>query len=762
MRIPTNNQAEKSPLRFRSARPRISADNPGSIDNLDLTQVSHHRSGLKVEALLAETAKEATLLASKLPEHVEGEVLVKLKGDFAHTSPATMQTLNGFAEEYGGRVLQKFNIPDNMLKSFNGELVRLKLPPGIKAAEAIAAMSEDERVEYAATNDIIRTVPIAGNDNDAAAAAHDGLSPKLWGLNNEGQTGGTPDADIDATEAWSIQTGNGDADGPLIAIIDTGINYHHEALQANVWTNPGEIAGNGIDDDGNGVVDDIHGVNAATDTGDPLDDDGHGSHCFGTIAGSGEGAQGLYGVMHDAQVLGAKFLAADGSGTLADAIESVLYSTKMGARITSNSWGGGGFNRALYDAFKSSPAMHIVAAGNERNNNDSNPAYPANFDLPNVISVAASDHDDDIAGFSNYGLNTVDLAAPGVEIFSATAGGSSDYKTLSGTSMATPHVSGVAGLIVSQFPEISNQDLKARLLNSVDRKSQLSGKMVTGGRLNVFSALEVDKVPPGTPEQLRVVEASAGRVTLGFTATGDDGELGRASAYVLKVSDRPIVDGKASKGQVSFDDAKNLPTPVPGEPGGAERITAKTRLSGQEQRLYFALKVRDNIGNLSDMKSTHADLPPAKVAFEDNVNGPTSPFTGEDTWARVDVEGRGKVWTDSPEGRYKPNSNTSLTSQTMSLANLKNSTLIFDAKMELEPNFDLVHVEVAQDRADSGKLRWRRLAKLNGVSDWATNEVDLSAYDGKSIKVRFRLTSDSSRSRDGIYLDNFLVAGGEA
>ena len=458
----------------------------------DSSQVNFAKGGLNVAALLSNTAEAAAQIEQGLPEHVPGEVIVKLKPDFAFSTSDTNGVLGGFAQDYGGQVAHRFDIPENMFKSFNGEMMIVKLPAGMSTAQAMAAMEQDPRVEFAASNDVVHAGPVEVNEDAAETAAKpDKLNNQLWGLNNDGQTGGTADADIDAPEAWDIQKGKTQAEGgPLIAIIDTGINYNHEALQGNIWTNPGEIAGDGIDNDGNGVVDDLHGYNAAAKTGDPLDDNDHGSHCAGTIAGNGNNEKGLYGVMHKGNLMGVKFLTASGGGTLQGAIDSVLYATKMGARITSNSWGGGGFNKALYEAFKASPAMHIIAAGNEKNNNDAKPAYPATFDLPNVISVAAIDHKDNLASFSNYGATTVDLAAPGVNILSSTSGSANEYQSFSGTSMATPHVSGVAGLIVSEYPEISNEELKARLMETVDKKPQLEGKMVTGGRVNAFAALQ--------------------------------------------------------------------------------------------------------------------------------------------------------------------------------------------------------------------------------------------------------------------------------
>lgn len=456
----------------------------------DSSQVNFSKGGVNVASLLASTSEAAAAIADTLPPHVEGEVIVKLKPDFAFSSSDTSGLLGGFAQDYGGEVTHRFDIPQNMFKTFNGEMVVVKLPAGMSTAEGMAAMAKDPRVEYAASNDLVSVPPLETEETPAEVEAKpETLNKQLYGLHNEGQTGGTADADIDAPEAWDIQTGKNQAqNGPLIAVIDTGINYNHVALKSNVWTNPGEIAGDGIDNDNNGVVDDVHGYNAAAKTGDPLDDNDHGSHCAGTIGANGE--SGLYGVMHKANMMGVKFLTASGGGTLQGAIDSVLYATKMGARITSNSWGGGGFNQALYDAFKASPALHVVAAGNERNNNDARPAYPATFDLPNVISVAATDHNDQLARFSNYGATTVDLGAPGVNILSSTSGSDTETKIFSGTSMACPHVSGVAGLIVSEYPSISNEELKARLLETVDKKPQLDGKVATGGRVNAHAALQ--------------------------------------------------------------------------------------------------------------------------------------------------------------------------------------------------------------------------------------------------------------------------------
>lgn len=710
--------------------------------------------------VLSATAKEAASLEGKLSDHVPGELIVKLRPDMG-----ALESMNDFAQDYGAAVIEKFDIPQNMFKAFDGEMVHIKLPAGMTTAQAIAAMEKDERVKYAATNDVLHAIGIAEGDDEGGNEPAP-LNEQLWGMNNAGQTGGTADADIDAPEAWQIQTGKGAAqNGPLIAVIDTGIDYNHPALAGNVWTNPNEVA-DGVDNDGNGIVDDIHGYNAPANSGDPMDDNAHGTHCSGTIAGNGQD-NGLYGVNHNAQLMGVKFLSASGGGTLADAIKGVMYATEQGARITSNSWGGGGFNQALYDALEASPALHIFAAGNESNDDDRRATFPSAFDLNNIVSVAATDHNDNLARFSNYGATTVDLAAPGVDILSSTPGG--NYSSFSGTSMATPHVAGAAGLLVSQFPDISNEELKARLMNGVDKKSQLEGRMITGGRLNINNSLEEDNIAPGAPNDFRAISAAPGNVVLGWTATGDDHWCGDANGYVLKMSDRPIVDGEAgNENEVSFDAARNIATGSPQTTGQIENQGISVPLSGQDKTYYFAVKVQDNVGNLSEIRTTAVTVPAATVAFEDTLDNDGANWSTEGTWGQVEVEGRGKVFADSPDGDYGNDANSSLTTRTIDLSTLQSSTLVFDRKFDLEARYDKVHVEIAEivppaEGEEPAEPVFSNLTTFTGASgDWGSEQIDVSAYDGKNVQVRFRLESDGSVTRDGFMLDNVVIAGDRA
>ncbi|MFO1523625.1 MAG: S8 family peptidase [Kiritimatiellia bacterium] len=325
------------------------------------------------------------------------------------------------------------------------------------------------------------------------------LNGDLWGLHNTGQNGGVADADIDAPEAWDIRS---TATGVVVAVIDTGVFYTHEDIATNMWVNPGESGGgretNGVDDDGNGWVDDVHGIDTVNTDGDPLDDNGHGSHCSGTIAGVGGNGVGVAGVAWSAQIMACKFLSADGSGAASDAITCIDYARSKGAHILSNSWGGGGYSQALRDAIAAAGAAGIVfaAAGNDAQDNDTSKSYPASYEEENVIAVAATTRTDGLASFSNYGVGYVEIAAPGAEILSLGIASNSSYATMSGTSMATPHVSGALALLRAEFPLDTPRQLINRLQRSADPLASLAGRTQNGGRLNIAAALAA---PLNTP-----------------------------------------------------------------------------------------------------------------------------------------------------------------------------------------------------------------------------------------------------------------------
>ncbi|HEY1050366.1 MAG TPA: S8 family serine peptidase, partial [Prosthecobacter sp.] len=321
----------------------------------------------------------------------------------------------------------------------------------------------------------------------ASVLPNDASMGDLWGMHNTGQAGGVADADIDAPEAWDMHTGSATV---KVGVIDTGIDHNHPDLAANIWTNSAEIAGNGIDDDGNGFVDDTRGWDFVNNDNNAMDDQYHGTHCAGTIGGAGNNGQGVAGVCWTVSLIPLKFLNAGGSGAISDAAEAVAYGTSIGVHLTSNSWGGGGFNQAFKDALDASHAagiLFVAAAGNSNANNDLGGFYPSNYESPCVVSVASTTRTDAKSSFSSYGLTTVDLGAPGSEIYSAQPNGL--YQYLNGTSMATPHVSGACALVKAFKPTLTHMEIKEIILASVDVTPAMTGMTVTGGRLNVHKAL---------------------------------------------------------------------------------------------------------------------------------------------------------------------------------------------------------------------------------------------------------------------------------
>ena len=360
----------------------------------------------------------------------------------------------------------------------------------------------------------------------------------LWGMENTGQVGGRIDADIDMAAAWDISTGSSEI---VVAVIDTGVDYTHSDLAANIWTNPGEIAGNGIDDDGNGFVDDIHGYDFINRDGDPMDDHSHGTHVAGTIAAVGNNGRGVAGVNWTSSIMALKFLSSGGWGYISDAVQAVNYSTMMrtmygvNVRVTNNSWGGGGYSSAMSDAIQAANnagILFVAAAGNRGSNNDVSPHYPSNYNQPNVLAVAATDSSDNLAYFSSYGANTVHLAAPGVSIYSTVPG--NRYSYFSGTSMATPHVAGVAALAWSVAPDATLSQIKSAILDGTDPLASLDGRVITGGRLNAVNTLLRLPLDPNIGSLLITpspVEAGA-TVTLTATEVYDlDGTIAAVHFY---------------------------------------------------------------------------------------------------------------------------------------------------------------------------------------------------------------------------------------
>ena len=334
--------------------------------------------------------------------------------------------------------------------------------------------------------------------------------PKMWGLNNTGQTNGKENADIDAPEAWALTTGDKRV---KVAVIDTGVDYYHPDLAENIWLNQGEIPGNGIDDDGNGYIDDVHGYDFVSDDSDPMDDNNHGTHVAGIIGAVGNNKIGVAGVCWHVNLMAVKAFDENGVGDTDQIIEAIRYSVANGANIINASWGGNAKSRVLEEAVQEAHNAGVVFVAAAGNDSTETLSYPAAYD--GVIAVAAIDQDDERATFSNYG-SYVAVAAPGENIYSTLPDNS--YGGLSGTSMAAPHVSGLAALILARHPEFTNQDIESIIRNTAT--PIVTDQYVGAGRINAYQALLVDAPLPVV--KLNLPETLYGNVNFQGTAKGND------------------------------------------------------------------------------------------------------------------------------------------------------------------------------------------------------------------------------------------------
>ena len=403
------------------------------------------------------------------------ELLIKFK-------TASASSINSVTEGLKATVLNHFRMTD---------VYHIRLPENLTVTAALDLFRNNAQVEYAEPNYVRKVCSTFPNDP---------YFDHQWALHNALQAG----ADISALTAWDFTTGS---NATVIAVIDTGIDYNHPDLAANMWRNPGEIMGNGIDDDHNGYVDDIYGIDTYNGDSDPIDDFGHGTHCAGIIGAAGNNGVGIASVNWKASIMALKFVNNQGYGSDSGAIECIDYAIMMkvlhgvNVRVLSNSWGGDEYDQALYDAIQTAGTNNILfvaAAGNSGSNNDMLPAYPASFDLGNIIAVAATDYSDFLAEFSSWGPKSVDAGAPGYYIFSTmptyhvtmnNMGYTMEYSYMSGTSMACPHVAGVAALILALHPSYSCTQLRTRILSTVDVLPSLLSKVSTNGRINATRAL---------------------------------------------------------------------------------------------------------------------------------------------------------------------------------------------------------------------------------------------------------------------------------
>lgn len=451
----------------------------------------------------------------------QGELLVKFRSGVAARSVMSAH------QAVGATLIKKISRVRNVQ--------HVRLPQGLSVKDAIIKYMSDPNVEYAEPNYIGRVNATVPNDPF--------FNPQQWALQNTGTfAGGTQGADIKMTQAWDVTQGSR---GVIVAVVDSGVDLNHPDLVNNIWRNTGEPSCADIhDNDGNGFIADCEGWNFVDNNNSPMDDLGHGTHVSGIIGAAGNNGMGIAGMMWNVQIMPLKACDINGECADADVAAAVDYAVANGARVINMSLGSSSLSSTLFEAVSDANDAGILvtaSAGNggldgDGNNNDLNPEYPAAFNLPNIIAVAATDQKDHRASFSNFGPNSVHVAAPGTYILSTvpfdgvgmsfssfcTGSAVAEYDFCSGTSMAAPHVAGLAGLLATAYPNFTFSQIRGTILRYVDLLPTLQGWIQTGGRINAFRALTSLLAPSGLTA---TADFSGASVSLAWTdnATGEDG-----------------------------------------------------------------------------------------------------------------------------------------------------------------------------------------------------------------------------------------------
>lgn len=587
---------------------------------------------------------------------------------------------------------------------------------------------------------IIRTAELDMAIKPDQTLPNDPMFGQLWGLHNTGQSGGTPDADVDAPEAWDAA---GTYPRLVVAVADDGCDWNHPDLLNNIYTNPDEIPGNNIDDDNNGYIDDVHGWDFVSNDNNVTPGAGyeHGTHVCGTVGAVINNNIGICGINPRSYVMPLLMYAGQGSW-MSDLARSIDYAWQNGATVISVSYNIDGYTQVLVDAIVRAGNADVVYCNSAGNNGQQNPPRQAIRNVaPNSIFVAATDRNDQLASFSNYGT-LVEIGAPGVAITSTTPGNT--YQTWDGTSMATPHVAGAVAVVRALFPNLTARQALDRVIGTADIVPALVGK-VAGGRLNLNNSIDQDSTPPSDPLKMSLQRYNSSNAQVLFISSGDDGTVGRASKYDFRVSASPITVG-------NFNSA--IPVIVQVPPTDALRkVIATIPNLPPASNLYCAVRAQDNVGNVSAGIATCRIKTTVVPVIEDAEGAPKfSAVSGPWAITTEDKNSGLKSWTDSPGGNYANSIDISMVSN-QSYAVTGPFMYRFAAKIDLESNYDYLYADYSVDNG----FTWNTLGRLTGTAAWKGYGYLVPAVNGQSVKFRFRMTTDSSVVRNGVYIDDIYM-----